>query len=98
MFYGIVAGCAYAVWGFGECGEPPLLNVTAGPLRQGILCVHGRRIHHWEFYMCLVFPALWLHWFNTAGFCAVMVLHGLSYEDAFDHDIPKLVQQKENER
>lgn len=84
MIYGLLAGIVYAIFGFGKQGEPPRLRITCGPFQNGMLWINGRHIHHWVLYMGVCVFALWARWYNLAGFSTVMVVHGLSYEDAFD--------------
>ena len=83
MLRGCVAGVLYAMWGFGGVGESPTICFTGGPFRNGMLHVGGYHIHHWVVYSVLGAIGVVVRWYNAAGFCAVMTLHGLSYADAF---------------
>jgi hypothetical protein len=84
MWWGAVAGVAYAAWGFGPTGSDPRLCVTWGPFRAGRLVVGGVHVHHWVVYAALLPGACALGWPEAAGFCGVMVAHGLAYPDRFD--------------
>jgi hypothetical protein len=83
MLLGVVIGMCYALWGFGGVGDTPTLCITWGPFHNGILWVGGYHIHHWMVCGLVMVCGLLMQWAELTGFCAVMVAHGLAYEDAF---------------
>ena len=83
MRLGLFLGLAYATFGFRATSEPPRLAFTVGPLHRGMLFIGGYHIHHWMVCVLLLLIACLISSANLGAFALVMVIHGLSYPDAF---------------
>ena len=91
MLFGLVIGSLYAKYGFRKTGEPPKIDCSCGPIKNGMLYLCGYHVHHWM----IAFPVavsslmlgLFVPWAGVLGcwdlmtFCTVMTCHGLSYPD-----------------
>ena len=82
--FGVGIGVAYAYAGFRGTGDPPVINVSVGPLQNGHLFINGYHIHHWMVYPWIGAVAWLLGWYNVTSFSMVMTVHGLSYPDCLD--------------
>ena len=83
MWTGLILGLLYACFGFSDEGSPPTIPLTLGPFRGGILYAHGKHIHHWILFSLLLPIALYTHCMNLVLFSSVMIVHGLTYRDAY---------------
>lgn len=84
MWLGVCIGVVYAIVGFSNQGDAPLLCLTMGPFQNGVLLIDGYHVHHWIVCALLLPMAILLGLTNLAGFMLVMLLHGLTYADAFE--------------
>lgn len=83
MSTGLVVGLLYAFFGFAQEGSPPTIPLTVGPFRGGLLFVNGHHIHHWMLFALLLPIVLYAEYTNIVTFSSVMIVHGLTYSDAF---------------
>lgn len=83
MLIGVLAGIFYAAFGFRGEGEPPVVALTFGPFTDGMLVVKGFHVHHWVVYATITPIAYSAGLCNVTAFCLVMLIRGLSYDDAF---------------
>ena len=84
MFYGLMIGMMYGLFGFRKVKEPPIINITWGPFVNGHLIVCNRHIHHWMVYSITGILSCIFHYWNICGFSLVMTIQGLSYSDRLD--------------
>ncbi len=86
MLGGALVGLLYVQIMYNAVGEAPNVCPTFSIsrhvyVRKGSLFVHNWHVHHWMVSLCLLpFAA---HHPNIVAFLSILVLHGLSYSDAF---------------
>jgi hypothetical protein len=84
MLLGLIMGVVYAIIVFpGGVGCSPRLSVTCGPFHNGMLFINGHHIHHWMLFLLILPVSLLAQTRNITSFAIVMIIHGLTYEDAF---------------
>ena len=94
MLFGLVLGCLYAKYGFGQEGERPKIDCSCGPFKNGRLILCENHIHHWmvaaplgavAFNLAVFVPyAGFLGCWDLMTFCIIMTFHGLAFSDSCD--------------